>query len=169
MSELIGAPMRLRSGDRAPDFTLRDQHGRAVASSAWRGERAILVVFFPFAFSRVCTGELRELRDNAGSLREVGAELLAVSCDPLFSLRFYADQDGLDFPLLSDFWPHGEVATRYGAFDADQGCPTRSTFLVDRDGLLRWSVHNPMGEARAVEDYRREVAALDRRGAHGGP
>ena len=78
----------------------------------------------------------------------------------MFALRVFADQDGLEFPLLSDFWPHGEVAEAYGAFDADHGCPTRSTFLVDTDGLLRWVVHNPMGEARSLDDYVREVSAL---------
>jgi peroxiredoxin len=152
--------MTLRIGDPAPDFTLRDQHGRRTSLSDFRGDRPVVVVFYPFAFSGVCTGELRELRDHGSRLTDAGAALLALSCDPMFALRVFADQDGLEFPLLSDFWPHGEVAAAYGAFDADHGCPTRSTFVVDADGVLRWVVHNPMGEARSLDDYVREVSAL---------
>ncbi|HSE08287.1 MAG TPA: peroxiredoxin [Nocardioidaceae bacterium] len=147
-------------GDAAPDFTLRDQHGRRHSLGSLRGERAAVLVFYPFAFSGVCTGELHELREHAGRFDEAGAELLAISCDPMFTLRVFADQDGLKFPLLSDFWPHGEVASAYGVFDAEHGCPTRSTFVVDKQGAVRWSVHNPMGEARDVADYLGQLEAL---------
>ena len=152
--------MTLHTGDLAPDFTLRDQHGRRHSLGALRGERAAVLVFFPFAFSGVCTGELRELRDDARRIADAGAELLGISCDPMFSLRVFADRDGLEFPLLSDFWPHGEVASAYGAFDVDHGCPTRSTFVVDQDGLVRWSVENPMGEARSIDEYVHALEAL---------
>ena len=114
---------------------------------------------FPAAFTGVCTGELRELRDNAHRIDEYDGHLLALSCDPMFALRVFADQDGLDFPLLSDFWPHGEVARAYDAFDDQRGCPTRSSFVIDADGVVRWSVHNAIGDARSMDDY---VAALDR-------
>ncbi len=152
--------MTLLIGDPAPDFTLRDQHGRPTTLSAFQGERAVVLVFFPFAFSGVCTGELRELRDSAGRVADAGGELLAISCDPMFAMRAFADQDGLEFRLLSDFWPHGAVASSYGVFDEDHGCPTRSSFVVDRDGVLRWSVHNPMGEPRSVADYVRQLESL---------
>lgn len=150
--------MTLRIGDAVPDFSLRDQHGQRWSLAALRGEGPVLLVFFPFAFSGVCTGELRELRDDGHRIARAGGQLLAVSCDPMFSLRVFADQDGLGFPLLSDFWPHGEVARAYDAFDPQHGCPTRSSFVIDADGQLRWSVHNPMGEARTVDAY---VDALD--------
>ncbi len=78
----------------------------------------------------------------------------------MFALRVFADQDRLEFPLLSDFWPHGEVATSYAVFDAEHGCPTRSSFVIDAGGRLRWSVHNAMGEARSVDDYVRALEAL---------
>ncbi len=152
--------MTLRIGDPAPDFALRDQHGRRTSLSSFRGERAVVLVFFPFAFSGVCTGELRELRENSERVAAAGGQLLALSCDPMFAMRAFADQDGIDFPLLSDFWPHGEVATSYSAFDDEHGCPTRSTFVVDREGQLRWSVHNPMGKARSLADYLRELESL---------
>lgn len=157
--------MALDLGDRAPDFTLRDQHGRRVTLSASLGERAVLLVFFPFAFSGVCTGELTELRDNAARIADAGADLLAVSCDPMFALRAQSDRDGLEFPLLSDFWPHGEVAASYGVLDPDRGCPTRSSFLVDPGGALRWIRHNPMGEARPVDEAVAQITALSSSGA----
>jgi len=149
----------LRNREHAPDFTLRDQHGRPHSLGSLLGERPALVVFFPYAFSGLCTGELRDLRDHAGRIDAAGAELYTVSCDSVFSLRVFADQEAIAFPLLSDFWPHGATARAYDAFDEEHGCPTRSTFLVDRDGLVRWSVHNVMREARSVEEY---LDALDR-------
>jgi peroxiredoxin len=152
--------MTLETGMPAPDFELRDQHGRPVRLSALRGEAAALVMFYPYAFSRVCTGELTALREHLPRLAATGARLLAVSCDPMFTLRALADRDGLEFPLLSDFWPHGAVATAYGVFDAEHGCAQRSSFVVDRDGVLRWSVHSPMGEARDPEEPLRVLAGL---------
>ncbi len=152
--------MSLVAGDPAPELGLPDQHGRPTSLGGFRGG-AVLVVFYPFAFTGVCTGELHDLRDGgAARLAEAGASVVAVSCDPMFALRVFADRDGLRLPLLSDFWPHGEVARAYGAFDETRGCPTRSSFLVDADGRLRWSVHNPMGRARDLDAYVREVEAL---------
>jgi peroxiredoxin (alkyl hydroperoxide reductase subunit C) len=149
----------LQPGQEAPDFSLRDQHGRRTTLADFRGERSVVLVFYPFAFSGVCTGELRELTEQATRFEEAGAALLGVSCDPMFALRAYADRDEIPFPLLSDFWPHGEVAASYGVLDTERGCATRSTFVIDRAGRVRWQVHNPMGEARDVDAYLREVAA----------
>ena len=72
------------------------------------------------------------------------AEFLAISCDPMFTLRAYADAQNLDFGLLTDFWPHGAIASAYGVFDADRGCALRATFVIDRTGVIRWSVLNPI-------------------------
>ena len=147
-------------GDVAPDFELRDQHGRPVRLSSYRGSRAVVLMFYPYAFSRVCTGELRDVRDNHPELTSGSVQLLAVSCDPMFALRELADRDGLTFPLLSDFWPHGEVATAYGVFDAERGCANRSTFVIDAEGLVRWSVHNAMPDARDLAEQSRVLAGL---------
>jgi mycoredoxin-dependent peroxiredoxin len=154
------ARMTLQTGAPAPDFELSDQHGGAVSLSSFRGHKAVVVMFYPYAFSRVCTGELSAVRDDLPHFSSDRVQLLAVSCDPMFSLRAFAEQGGLDFPLLSDFWPHGEVAKAYGVFDADRGCAKRSTFIVDRDGLLRWSVHNAMGDARDLEQQARVLEEL---------
>jgi len=93
----------------APDFALRDQHGQVVRLSSFRGEKTVVVMFYPYAFSGVCTGELRAVRDRLPQLQSEHVALLAVSCDPMFSLRAFAEADGLGFPLLSDFWPHADV------------------------------------------------------------
>jgi mycoredoxin-dependent peroxiredoxin len=134
----------------APDFTLRDQHGQDVSLAALRGA-PVLLAFYPWAFSRVCTGELATLRDVRRSVEEPGARLLAISCDPVYSLRAFAEAERLDYPLLSDFWPHGEVAAAYGVLDEERGCPRRSSFLLDSDSVVRWSVHNESSRAREID------------------
>lgn len=161
----------------APDFTLKDQNGVDVTLSSFRrspgsesgGAREgapsapgknVLLVFYPFAFSGICTGELHEIRDDLGSFVDDDIQVLAISCDPMFSLRGWADLEGYFFPLLSDFWPHGEVSRAYGVFHEPGGMPTRGTFLIDVDGVIRWSLINPPGEARNFGAYRAALADL---------
>lgn len=143
--------MPLQVGDVAPDFTLRDQHGADVTLSSYAGKKAVLVVFYPYAFSGVCTGELTGFRDRLGEFETETTTLVAISCDPMYTQRAFADRDGIFFPLLADFWPHGQVASAYGVFDAEQGCPLRSSFVVDRDGRIGWAVHSEMGLARDLD------------------
>jgi peroxiredoxin len=144
-------------GEPAPDFTLRDQHGADVTLSAFRG-RDVLLVFYPFAFSGVCSGELQALRDSWPSLAAPDRVLVALSCDPVYALRAYAERDGIEFPLLSDFWPHGAVASAYGVLDPVIGAPHRSSFLVDGTGTVRWSLNVPRPASRSISDY---AEALD--------
>lgn len=151
--------MTIEIGQQAPDFTLKNQHGEDVSLADLRGT-PVALVFYPFAFSGICTGELCELRDNLAVFSDAGVELLAVSCDPMFSLRAYAEQDGYQFSLLSDFWPHGEVARSYGIFNEDLGCAARGTYLIDAEGVVRWKVENQIGEARELSGYREAVAEL---------
>jgi peroxiredoxin len=150
----------LQTGSPAPDFALRDQHGRTVRLSDFTGERAVVLVFYPFAFSRTCTGELCELRDNLDLFEDASVQLVGVSCDPMHAQRAWAEAEKYDFPLLSDFWPHGEVARAYGVFSETTGAAVRGTFLIDRAGVLRWSVVNGPGEARPLSAYREAVASL---------
>lgn len=149
--------MTLAVGQQAPDFVLRDQHGQSVSLSSFRGQ-PVLLVFYPFAFSGVCSGELRALRDQWSELASADVELLAVSCDPVYSLRVFADSENFAFPLLSDFWPHGAVARAYGVFDDDRGCARRSSFAIDRSGSIGWHAHNALPDARNLDDYRRALA-----------
>lgn len=143
--------MTLSVGDRAPDFALRDQHGQEVRLSSFAGQKAVLVVFYPYAFSGVCTGELTGFRDRLGDFETDDTTLLAVSCDPIYTQRALADRDGIFFPLLTDFWPHGAVAAAYGVLDEAEGCASRSSFVVGKDGLVKWTLHNQRGEARDLD------------------
>lgn len=146
-------------GTPAPDLTLPDAHGTPVQLSGMRG-MPVALVFFPFAFSGLCCAELCELRDNIEEFESAGVRLLGVSCDPQHTLRAWGEQEGFGFDLLSDFWPHGEAARAYGVFDADRGVAVRGSFLVDADGIVRWSLVNPRGQARELGAYRAALAAL---------
>ena len=152
--------MALETGRPAPDFTLRDQHGQSVRLSSYQGQKAVVVMFYPFAFSRVCTGELCAVQMSLSTFESDAVQVLAVSCDPMFALRAFAEQDRLTFPLLSDFWPHGATAKAYGVFDEDRGCSDRSTYIVDKGGLVRWSVHNAMPDARDLREQASVLAAI---------
>lgn len=152
--------MSVELGDAAPDFTLRDQHGQDVSLSSFRGEKTVVLMFFPFAFSGICTGELCEVRDNLADFTADGVEVLAVSCDHRYSNRAFADREGFMFPLLSDFWPHGEVARAFGVFNDSAGAAERGTFVIDREGVVRWMVHHGIGEARDLTAYREALAGV---------
>lgn len=143
-------------GQPAPDFTLRDQNLSLVRLAELRGS-AVLLVFFPFAFTSVCTGELQALTENRSALP---GHLLALSCDPVGALKAFARSEGFDFPLLSDFWPHGAVAASYGVFDAQRGAARRASFLIDASGVLRWRVATDWGQPRLIADYRAALAEI---------
>ncbi|WP_182524184.1 peroxiredoxin [Nocardioides dongkuii] len=149
----------LALGGPAPDFTLRDQFGQDVTLSSYRGTKAVALLFYPAAFSGVCVGEMAGVRDRLADFLSFDTEVLAVSCDPMFSLRAFADAEGLNFPLLSDFWPHGEVARAYDVFNERTGAARRSSYVVDRQGLVRWAVHNTMPEGRDLEEHVRQLRA----------
>ena len=147
-------------GDEAPDFELRDQHAQLHRLADHRGKDNVLLVFFPFAFTGVCTGEMVALRDELPALEASGTVVYAVSCDTVASLRVFAEQEGLAFPLLSDFWPHGAVSTAYGVFNDTLGAAQRGSFVIDRSGLVRWVVRNELPDARNIGDYQKALADL---------
>ncbi|MDQ0756044.1 peroxiredoxin [Arthrobacter sp. B3I4] len=146
-------------GQAAPDFELVNQFGEPVRLTGLRG-RTVVLVFFPFAFSGICTGELCELRDNLALFDEADAVVLGVSVDSKFAQRAYAEKEGYTFDLLADFWPHGAVAERYGVFDPASGMATRGTFIIDAEGIVRYVVVNPRGQARDFAGYRAALAGL---------
>jgi peroxiredoxin len=152
--------MSLDAGDLAPEFTLKNQHGQEISLSGLRG-RPVVLVFFPFAFSGICTGELCEIRDNLSVFADKNVELVAISCDHFFSNRVFAEREGYEFDVLSDFWPHGAVARAFGVFDEKAGAARRGSFLIDSEGVIRWSVEHPIGEARDFEGYRKALASLE--------
>jgi peroxiredoxin len=120
----------------------------------------VLVVFYPWSFTQVCTGEMSALRDQLADFQNPDVALLAISCDAPATQRVFAEKEGLTFPVLSDFWPHGEVARRYGVFDETLGAAMRGTFIVDGAGILRWSVVHGLRDARDLDDYRAALAEL---------
>lgn len=152
--------MAIGIGTVAPDFTLKNQHGQEISLSGLRGQ-PVAIVFFPFAFTGMCTGELCEIRDNLSVFTEHGAVVLAISCDAVFSNRVFSDEEGYTFDLLSDFWPHGAVSQAYGVFEEGAGAARRATFVIDAEGIVRWAVDNPLGEARDFAGYKEALAALD--------
>jgi peroxiredoxin len=147
-------------GQQAPEFTLRDQHGRPHELASYRGEKNVVLVFYPFAFTGVCSGELRAIRDSLPDLQNDAVQVLAVSCDAVGALRAFADREGFEFPLLSDFWPHGAVAQAYGVFNDTLGAAERGTFVIDRGGVVRWTVRNEIPDARDLADYQKAIAEL---------
>jgi peroxiredoxin (alkyl hydroperoxide reductase subunit C) len=148
----IGAP--------APDFVLKDQNNQEVSLASYRGRSAVLLVFYPLAFTGTCQGELAELRDNAGDFVNEKVQALTVSVDSVYAHKIWADREGYDFPLLSDFWPHGAVAQAYGVFNENRGFANRGTFLIDRDGVVRFAELNQPGEARDQDAWRQALALL---------
>ena len=150
----------IKLGDPAPDFTLRDQFGQDVTLSSFRGTKAVALFFYPYVFSGVCAGEMSGIRDRLDEFLTFDTEVLALSCDPTYAVRAFADHDGLNFPLLSDFWPHGEVARAYDVFNEVRGCARRSSFILDKEGVVRWSVHNAMPEGRDLDEHLRQLRAL---------
>ena len=152
--------MPVEVGQEAPDFTLRDQNREDVTLSSFRDRTSVLLVFYPFAFSRICTGELCQVRDQLPRFEQSGVQVLAVSVDSAHVLRAYAAQEGYRFPLLSDFWPHGEVARTYGVFNEISGMANRGTFLIDRAGIVRFAEVNQVGEKRDQSAWHEAMAQL---------
>ncbi len=152
--------MTLSLGTAAPDFELSDQNGNKVSLSSFKGKKNVVLLFIPFAFTGTCTGELCAMRDDLAAFQNDNVELLALSCDSMFTQRIWAEKEGYNFPVLADFWPHGAVAQAYGIFDEARGCALRGTYVIDKEGIIRWSVVNGLGDARSNDDYKAALAAL---------
>jgi mycoredoxin-dependent peroxiredoxin len=152
--------MAVEVGQEAPDFELNDQHGQPVRLSSFRGRKNVVLVFYPLAFSGVCSGEMVALRDDFPEAGRDDVELLTVSVDSTYALRTWSDRDGFEFGMLADFWPHGGVAELYGVFNEERGIAVRGTFIIDKSGVVRWKVVNPTSQARDIADYKKALAAL---------
>jgi peroxiredoxin len=153
--------MAAEIGQQAPDFESKDQDGNLVKLSGFQGDKAVALVFYPFTFTGVCQGELCQLRDDFAKYEAAGVQVLAVSCDSPFSQKEWAAAQGYNFPLLSDFWPHGEIAKAYGVFNDERGCANRATFLIDKSGAIVDSfATESLGVAREKERYDQALAKL---------
>ena len=152
--------MALAIGSMAPDFELVNQHGQKISLSSYQGKKNVVVIFYPFAFSGICTGELCALRDDLSAFQNDKVELISISCDPMYANKVFAVQEGYKFQVLSDFWPHGDIAKAYGVFDENRGCATRGSFIIGSDGKIKWMVVNGLGEARNIAEYKAALSAL---------
>jgi len=147
-------------GDDAPDFTLRDQNNEQFTLSSFRGSKAVLIIFYPLAFTGICTGELCAVRDDLATFQNDAVQVVTISVDSTYSHKIFSERDGYQFPLLSDFWPHGAVAQAYGVFNDETGFANRGTFLVDKGGVVRFAEMNSPGVGRDPQAWRDAIAAL---------
>ena len=147
-------------GDEAPDFTLKDQNNEEVTLSSFRGEKAVLIIFYPFAFTGICTGELTRVRDELDTFQNDDVQVLTISVDSPYTHKVFSEREGFEFPLLSDFWPHGAVAQAYGSFHEGAGMAIRGTFLVDKQGIVRFTELNGPGEGRDATAWQTAIKAL---------
>ena len=152
--------MAIQLGDEAPDFELRDQNGQPVKLSDFRGQRNVVLVFYPFSFTRRCEGELCSLRDEIETFQNDEVVTLAVSCDSVGVQNARATERGFQFPVLSDYWPHGEVSRQYGVFNETFGFSERGTFIIDKDGEVIYTTVTSIGEARDADEYVRALQAI---------
>ena len=153
-------PMPIEVGAAAPDFVLKDQNNQEVRLSDFRGGKNVLLVFYPLAFTRTCQGELCAIRDNLNDFVNEDTQVLSISVDSVFAHKVWADEQGYEFPLLADFWPHGAVPQAYGVFNDERGFANRGTFVIDREGVVRYAEMNLPGDARDPEAWRKALAAL---------
>lgn len=151
--------MELSVGADAPDFTLRDQFGQDVTLSSFRGEKSVLLMFYPWAFSNVCTGEMQGIRSRLDEFLTFDTEVIGISIDHVYTLRTFSDEAGINFPLVADFWPHGAVAQAYGVFDEKIGVARRSSYVIDKEGRIAWSIHNPLGDGRDLDEQLKQLKA----------
>jgi peroxiredoxin len=146
-------------GDPAPDFTLASTAGTDVALAAFRGKRNVLLAFFPLAFTSTCTAENCAFSEDYERFERAGTVVLPISVDSVPALKEYKAKYALKQELASDF--SREVSRRYGVLLEDRGFSRRAYFLIDRNGVLRWShVETELGQRRDDAELLREIASL---------
>ena len=147
-------------GDLAPDFALKDQDRNLVSLAEFKGNKSVVLVFYPKSFTGVCQGELCAIRDDISDFSNDAVQTLAVSVDTDAVHKKWANEQGYTFPMLADFWPHGAVAQQYGVFDEASGLALRGTFIIDKQGIVVYKVVNPIPDAREHDDYLKVLATL---------
>jgi len=146
--------MPLAIGTPAPDFTLLNQNREPVSLHDLKGSKSV-IVFIPFAFTRTCEGELCQIRDEYTMFNEAEARVVAITCNTLHANRVWTEQQGFQFDILSDFWPHGAVSRIYDTFNEGFGYAERTTYFLDEDGVITdVTFSENLGEARDFESYR---------------
>lgn len=142
-------------GEIAPDFVLKDQNNQDVRLSDFRARCPVLLVFYPLAFTGVCSSELSSL-----SSLPAWAQVLTVSVDSVYAHKVWTLQEDFSVPLLSDFWPHGAVASSYGVFNSARGYAERGTFMVASGGIVGFSSVVSASSARSPEVWEAALASV---------
>ena len=152
--------MSVEVGQPAPDFALKDQNNEVVRLSDFKGKKNVVLLFHPLAFAAPCTTEFCSLRDDLSSFENDDVQLLTVSVDSVFAKKAWGKQEGYEFPMLSDLWPHGATAQAYGVFNEEKGLALRATFVIDREGIVRWKVVNDIPDIRDQAEYLKALAGV---------
>jgi peroxiredoxin len=151
-------------GQPAPDFSLKGPAGQTVALADYRGHHPVVLVFYPLAFSPVCSHQLPQVEKDLPRFKALGAEVFGISVDSHWSNTAFAKSLGLTFPLLSDF--HREAATHYGVLVSPKGYSGRALFVIGRDGrLIHREISENTGDLDQVPSNERALEALGRAGA----
>jgi peroxiredoxin len=150
----------LKIGDPAPDFTLTDQDDNRVTLSSFRGRKHVVLVFHPLAFTSVCAVQMPGYSRERQTFDGMEAQVLGISVDSVPAHRAWAEQlGGIDFPLLSDFYPHGQVAQAYGIL-RPEGYSERATIIVDKQGVVRYIEIHEIGRVpdnQAIVEFLRTL------------
>jgi peroxiredoxin (alkyl hydroperoxide reductase subunit C) len=142
----------LKVGDEAPDFTLPATSGGKITLSQYRRQKSVVLAFFPYAFSATCSAQMPSYQAELERFNGYDSQVLGVSMDSMYSLKEWAKQLGITYPLLSDFHPQGHVADLYGVRHP-AGMPERALFVVDESGKIAWiHVHKPTAEVPDNEE-----------------
>jgi peroxiredoxin (alkyl hydroperoxide reductase subunit C) len=156
--------MALEVGQEAPDFELPDSEGGKTKLSDYRGNKNVLLVFYPLAFSPICTSEFCALRDINRDIQSEQTEVIGISVDSRWTLMAWKDAEHFSNKFVADFWPHGAVGRAYGVLDEKRGTTLRGTFLIDKQGIIRWMEMNPSSEARDQSGWRKAIEDLEAEG-----
>ena len=152
--------MTITTGSIAPDFELRSHRGGTVRLSDFRGKRNVLLAFHPLAFTPVCAAQMSSYESNFDRFEAVSTHVVGISPDASPSKAAWAQSlGGLSFDLLSDFYPHGEVAAKYGVLRPD-GLAERAVFVIDRDGVVQYARKYDIPEHPDVEEVFRAIEKL---------
>lgn len=155
-----GRKMELKIGDRAPDFTLPAHDGPRVSLSEYRGKKHVVLAFYPLNWTPVCSGQIPGYNDLLERFEKFQTQVLAISVDSIPSHQSWAyAMGGINYPLLSDFWPHGAVAEKFGVFTED-GYSERALFIIDRDGIIRYIDHHDIDDEPDSEELFKVLAEL---------
>lgn len=147
-------------GNPAPAFELLDQDKNPVSLESLKGSKS-LIVFIPFPFTGICDDEGCAIRDNLASLSDLDAKVVIITVHAVPVAKKWADEHGFDFPVLSDYWPHGETAKTYGAFNDERGAANRYTFVLDAAGVVREVINTEsLGIAREFDAYTAALAKI---------